>query len=325
MIRDPYRLVRTIGPAVLAITLVAGCSGPASDGGPEALAAASLGPDVIALPDGFRPEGVVAGRGTELFAGSLADGSIVRVDLRTGSVDVAVPPQADRIAVGLAFDVRSSLIWVAGGPSPSGHGYAYDASTGAPLTAFAFGGGFVNDVVVTRSAAWFTDSFAPMLYRVPLDASGRPLGGFEAVPLGGDFVSQPGFNANGIAATPDGSTLFVVHSELGAIYAVDPASGVADEIDLGGEAVPSGDGLLLDGRILYVVQNALNQIAAVRLSPDLTSGEVIARITSADFDVPTTVAGFGPSLYAVNARFGTPPTASTSYDVVRVDKVSSAR
>ena len=31
-----------------------------------------------------------------------------------------------------------------------------------------------------------------------------------------------------------------------------------------------------------------------------------------------TVAAFGPYLYAVNARFGTPPTPDTTYTVVRL-------
>lgn len=43
-------------------------------------------------------------------------------------------------------------------------------------------------------------------------------------------------------------------------------------------------------------------------------------VTDADFGVPTTTAKFGNDLYAVNARFGTPPTPDTEHDVVRVSK-----
>jgi hypothetical protein len=67
-----------------------------------------------------------------------------------------------------------------------------------------------------------------------------------------------------------------------------------------------------------VVQNRLNQIAVVTLAPDLSSGTVVDNITSPNFDVPTTVASFGNALYAVNARFSTPATPSTSYSIVRV-------
>ncbi|HKH41954.1 MAG TPA: hypothetical protein VKA41_08860 [Solirubrobacterales bacterium] len=37
-----------------------------------------------------------------------------------------------------------------------------------------------------------------------------------------------------------------------------------------------------------------------------------------DFDVPTTIARLGGSLWAVNARFDTPPTAETEYWLTRV-------
>jgi hypothetical protein len=67
-----------------------------------------------------------------------------------------------------------------------------------------------------------------------------------------------------------------------------------------------------------VVQNAFNQVAVIRLSPDYSSGEVTDLITSPLFRVPTTIAGFGSKLYVVNARFGTPPTPDTDYEVVLV-------
>jgi hypothetical protein len=101
---------------------------------------------------------------------------------------------------------------------------------------------------------------------------------------------------------------------------VDPTSGDATRIDLGGDAVPNGDGLLLTGRTLYVVQNFLNQIAVVQLDPGLASGEIQRVITDPRFDIPTTVADFGASLYVVNARFSTPPTPDTEYTVVKVSK-----
>ena len=43
-------------------------------------------------------------------------------------------------------------------------------------------------------------------------------------------------------------------------------------------------------------------------------------ITDADFQVPTTVAKFGKSLFLPNARFDTPPTPETEYAVVRIDR-----
>jgi sugar lactone lactonase YvrE len=180
---------------------------------------------------------------------------------------------------------------------------------------------FINDVVITRDAAYFTNSNKPELYRVPLANNGEPLLTSETIPLSGDYVFTPGaFNANGIAATPNGDTLIIVNSVDGLLYNVDPETGEATLINLGGDTVPNGDGILLQGKTLYVVQNRLNQIAVVELNPDFTAGEIVDTITSSAFRVPTTIARFGDSLYAVNARFGTPPTPDTEYEVVRVSR-----
>ena len=70
--------------------------------------------------------------------------------------------------------------------------------------------------------------------------------------------------------------LVVVQSATGKLFVVDAATGVTDEIDLGGRTLPNGDGLLLLGRTLYVVQNRLNAIAVVKLAADLSSGRVTA-------------------------------------------------
>ena len=109
---------------------------------------------------------------------------------------------------------------------------------------------FVNDVVVTKRAAWFTDSMRAFLYKVPIGPNGE-LGTPEAVPLTGDIVYQSGFNVNGIDATPNGKKLIIVQSNTGKLFKVN-RSGVARLINLGGATV-TGDGLLLHGKRLYAV------------------------------------------------------------------------
>ena len=89
-------------------------------------------------------------------------------------------------------------------------------------------------------------------------------------------------------------------------------------VDLGGASLTNGDGLLLRGNTLYVVRNRLNEIAVLRLDRSYRSATLTGTITDPNFAVPTTVAALGPFLYAVNARFGTPPTPDTTYTVVRV-------
>ena len=273
-------------------------------------------PDRIALPDGFQPEGIAIGPGHTFYVGSIPTGRVWRGDLRTGEGAVLVPDRG-RQATGVDVDHRRRL-FVAGGPT--GDGFVYNARTGADIASYNFAdsGTFVNDVIVTRRAAWFTDSSSPFLYRVAIAPNGR-LGSATAVPLTGDIVYEPGFNVNGIDATPNGRTLVIVQSNTGKLFTVN-RDGVTDEIDLGGATVTRGDGILLDGKRLYVVRNTLNLIAVIRLRPNLSSGRIVREITHPQFDVPTTIDEFGSHLYAVNARFSTPPEPDTEYWVTRVRK-----
>ena len=276
-------------------------------------------PEVIALPDGFAPEGIAVGKGTTFFVGSIPTGAVYRGDLRTGEGSILVPGAAGRQAIGMDVDVRGRL-FVAGGST--GRAFVYDGRTGVLLAEYSLTGGttFVNDVVVTRDGAYFTDSLQQQLYRVPIAPGGALGASAETIPLSGDIVYVGGFNVNGIEATPDGKTLVLVQSNLGKLFTTDPASGVASEIDLGGETVTAGDGILLDGKILYVVRNRQNRVAVVRLSRDLTRGVLVTHLTDLDFDVPTTIAEHGNRLYAVNARFDTPVTPTTPYWVTQLRK-----
>ena len=289
-----------------------------------AAAAKATFPEEIPLPTGFRPEGIAIGNGTTFYVGSIPTGAVYRGDLRTGEGAVLVPGAAGRAAIGVKFD--RGLLYVAGGGT--GKGFVYDAGTGALVQevqlATGVGATFVNDVVVTRDAAFFTDSQRPALYRLPLANDGRPGAAATVVPIaGGGFTQVPNQNnLNGIDATPDGKTLVVVQTVTGKLFRVDAATGVTTEIGLGGDTVVNGDGILLHGRTLYVVQNRSNQIAVVALAADLGSGSVTGAITDADFDIPTTIGRFGSHLYAVNAKFGTAqPTPDTApYEVVKVDR-----
>jgi sugar lactone lactonase YvrE len=279
-------------------------------------------PDIILLPDGFRPEGIVMGRGNTIFAGSLADGAIYQADVRTGEGGILVEGQEGLIAVGLSYDRRSNNLFVAGGVG--GDARVYDADTGELLMAYqltAPNTAFINDVIVTRQAAYFTDSFNPNFYRLPLAEKGRlpDPAAVEEIPLGDGFEFIPGgFNANGIEASANGRYLIIVNSSAGTLYRVDPITGEALPIDLDGGAVTSGDGLVRKGRTLYVVRNFLNQVAVVELGADYTSGEIVDTITSDAFRIPTTADIIGNFLYVVNARFDVPPTPDTEYEIVLV-------
>lgn len=282
---------------------------------PAAASAAPPFPDVIDLPTGFQPEGIASGRGHTFYAGSLATGAVVRGDLRTGSYTTIVD-SADGPAVGIAVDAWNR-VWVAGGPSAEIR--AYDGSTGSVLGVFTTGPGFINDLVVTRDAVYATNSAAPTLAMVPLGPGGSlPADGpAGSLPLVG-FPNNPGFNANGIEAWPDGR-LVVAHSSQQALFAVDPASGLATPVDLGGP-LPFVDGITRQGDRLFAVQNRLNQIAVIRMDPSLASGRVAEVISNPRFDVPTTVMLFGDATYVVNARFGIPSPQTAAFAVVRTPR-----
>ena len=257
-------------------------------------------------------EGIVSGRGTDFYVGSLVAGAIYKGNLRSGAGSVLVPQQAGRYAVGLAYDERTDYLYVAG---LTGQAYVYNATTGEDiatiqLAAVPFPNTFINDCIVTKDAVYFTDMFLDVYYRVALLNNGRlpdPVN-VEPITLSGDFAYTPGaFNGNGIVATPNGKNLIIGNSDAGLLYLVHPLTGVADEIDLGGVQLPGNDGLVLQGKILYVVQNFFNQISVVKLSSDYTTGEVVNVITHPAYDIPATAALFGSRLYAVNARFNDAP------------------
>ena len=135
---------------------------------------AAVFPDVIALPNGWLPEGIVTGRGPVIYSGSRANGAIYAADLRTGEGAILVPGQAGRVAVGLELrraHATTSLSRAAAPARPM-------SMTPIPArwcrsTRSRPHATFVNDVIVTRDAAYFTDSLRPVYYRVPLGPGGR--------------------------------------------------------------------------------------------------------------------------------------------------------
>ncbi len=282
-----------------------------------AVAIAGRGPDRIALPDGFRPEGIAAGEGRSVYVGSIPTGRVLEIDTKTGAQREAVPAREGHAAIGLKYDRRANRLFVSGGPT--GKAFVYDAGSGAELAAFQLTAPgqptFINDVVLTRNAAYFTDSLQPVIYAVK-----RDLAGVTPIALTG-FPMTAGNNLNGIEAAPNGRVLLAIQSSEGVLWRIDPATGSHTPVDLGGAELTNGDGLLLIGqRTLLVVQNRSNQIAVVRLDRDFRSGRVVRTITHPDFDVPTTVARKRGALYLPNARFTTPPMPDTEYWVTRVDR-----
>jgi sugar lactone lactonase YvrE len=305
---SPVARLSRVVLSLLVLSLVAAVALPA---------AASRTPQVIVLPGATSAEGIAAGRGATFYAGDLFAGDIFRGNIRRGTAELFIDAPAGRQAVGMAADLRHDLLFVAGGFT--GQGYVYDLGTGASVASYDLGDpetSIINDVTVTKAGAWFTDSFQAQLYFVPVSRAGVP-GPSRTLALSGPAADTSGeFNLNGIQATANGKTLIVAHSANGQLYTVDPWTGASATI--AGVSVPNVDGIVLEGRRLWAVQNT-NQVTRIRLRRHLTSGVVDKVITSDLFQTPATAALFGRRLAVVNAKFDTgfPPTAD-QYEIVLV-------
>ncbi|MEU0586067.1 superoxide dismutase [Streptomyces sp. NPDC006132] len=304
-----------LGGAVAALAVAAGTGTAQAAPSTAQAAPGTAWPTEFPLPDGWLPEGITIGSRPYAYMGSRADGAVYRTDLRTGKGRVLHEGAPGLASIGLKLD-DDGLLYVAGGAG--GTARIVDSRSGELLTTHRLtqnAAPFINDVVLHRDRAWFTDSRDAVLYRVPRGREGE----VRALPLTGEWVQAPaGTNsANGLVATPDGRGLVVVNA--GQLYHVSLRTGRATRIALkGGTDVTNGDGLVRLGRTLYVVQNRLNKITVWDLDQKATTATLRRTITDPRFDVPATAARFGHRLYLVNARFTSPQTPQTTFNAVAV-------
>jgi Cu-Zn family superoxide dismutase len=283
---------------------------------PAAGVAAASRPSSYILPgSAVFPEGVAYQPTTgNFFVSSTTDGSILRGNaMETAAAPFIAGGGVQFSAIGVKVDDAGRLI-VAGGVT--GEVRVYDAATGTPIRTFTTGpGGFLNDIAVAKNGDLFvTDSFRPVLWRIPAAeiGPGAPVAAEAWLDLTGEIPYVAGqFNVNGIVATENGKRLVVSQSFTSELFRIDVATKLVTEVDLGGEAV-AGDGLALVGRILYAGEPFLQQIAKVSLSGDLSTGTVLSRTTDPSFLTPTTLALAAGRLLVVNSQFerlfaGLPP------------------
>ena len=277
---------------------------------------------VIRLPGATGAEGIAAGEGSTFFAGDRLNGNIFRGDIDKGTARLFITAPEGRAALGMKVDRDNDLLFVAGGAT--GQAYVYDLETKETVKVYELapaGASFINDVTLTRDGAWFTNSRAGELYRIPISRDGKP-GDARTLELDAPAGTvDEGFNLNGIAAADDGDTLVVAHSGRGALYTVDPDDGSNRLIKVTESSgapvtVANADGIVIRDDTLWAVQNFLNQVSRIDLNGSLAKGEVEEVITSKDFDIPTTAALFGDTLALVNGKFTTP--AATSFEAVLV-------
>ena len=270
------------------------------------------------------PEGVAFERDTgRFFVSSTNDGSILRGHVSEPAASPFIPGTTGPFS-SIGLEISAARLYVAGGST--GTARIYHAASGALLGSFASGpSGFMNDVAVAKSGdAFVTDSFRPILWRIPAGSSGAP-GVLEpwltyaGTPI--QYTPVPDdFEVNGIVARPDGRYRVVVHSNTGKLFRIGIATRRVVEIDLGGASV-NGDGLQLVGRTLYAVADGA--IVEIRLSGDLTSGDVVSRTTDPSFFSPTTNAIARGRMLVVNSQFdrlfsGQPPVLPFTVSSIRI-------
>lgn len=257
-------------------------------------------PDEAVYPEGIAYDPVT----NAFFVSSAADGSILRGDVETGEVTtlVAGGEREPFATLGLKIDDQNRL-WVAGGTS--GQVFVYDVETTEQISAIETpgeGSPLLNDLAVASTGdVYVTDSYRPLLFKVAADA--------ETAEAWLDFTGtafeyqEEGPNANGIVVTPDDQYLLVVQMNTGQLFRIDTASKEVIEVDLGGETLEGGDGLVLDGQTLYAVIQTNNQVVSVELAEDFSGGTVLSRFEDESLAYPATAVQVDDRLLVVNAQF----------------------
>ncbi|MEJ2604677.1 MAG: hypothetical protein P8172_15580 [Gammaproteobacteria bacterium] len=283
---------------------------------------------------GAPPEGFTIGKGSTAYNGSI-DGSIYKVDLRSGEGGVLVPAEpnfdifTDCYKLGMRVDPRSNYLFVAG--CQGGDAYVFDADTGEEIRKYQLApplSTVINDLAITTDAVYFTDFTQPFLFRLPLSRNGRlpDDSAVMPIPLSGDFVADDPFccAGNGIVATPDGGTLIVGNSNNAQIYRVDPTTGQADRIEVNPPLVGFIDGIVLREHKLYILTpfgdgSGGDWVQVVQLDKDLLTGTRVQIITDPDLDGVASGAFFGGALYVNNARYNVFPQPDTEYWLTRLE------
>jgi Cu-Zn family superoxide dismutase len=261
------------------------------------------------------PEGVALdpAAGT-IYTASAVSGTLTRVNLKTRGAEIVAPAgvlvaggvtTTFPAVLGMKLD-GSKRLWIAGGRS--GKFFIVDAQSGKLIKEHAVpdpAKSLINDVALVGSAGYFTDTRSPTLWRI--EAKGAEIGPLEPWL---DFTGTPlqyydGANLNGITATPDGRSLIVVQMGKGLLFRIDLATKKVSPIDTAGADLTGADGLVLDGRTLYVVRQTAVEIATVELSEDLAKGTVVSRFKHPLLAWPATAVKDGERLLVVNTQFNT--------------------
>jgi len=289
-------------------------------------------PKLIDTPTGSAPEGFTIGEGHTGYNGSV-DGSIYKMDLRNGQGEILVPADSnseDCRKLGMRVDPRTNYLFVAG--CFYGNAYVFDADDGTLIMEYQLipeFSGVINDLTITEEAVFFTDSYNPFLYRLPLSEDGAlpdNADGVEAIPLPDEFILdlENDFccGGNGIVTPPGEKALIVGHSNLAQLYRVDLTTYEVDPIPVEPALFGFLDGIAMKGKTLYImtptVPTPVDGIQVVSMNTEMSSGILVNTITDPDLDDVASGAFFGNSLYVNNARYSQYPWIGTAFWVTKL-------
>jgi outer membrane protein assembly factor BamB len=295
--------------------------------------------------DALYPEGIAADNESgDFYVSSVADGSIYRGNVSSSNpAELFLPGGPNEKdgrdqATGLKLD--NGRLFVAG--DGTGKVFIYNASSGDLIRSFEAQGEdtprpiFLNDLAINPQThdAFITDSFVPILWRVPAEEVNNSSTPGKLEPWL-DLSRTPihfreGFNLNGIVATPGGRYLLTVQSNTGKLYRIDTQTEQVTPVDLEGAKLTQGDGMVLTGNTLYVIRNQgfkntiRGFVTKISLDGSFKSGEVKGNtsVPSPEAqDFPTTAALVGGRLLVVNSQFAEEGPADPDPNVVDLPEV----
>ena len=277
-------------------------------------------------PEITYPEGIAVDEKTKaVYVGSAATAAIARMNPDGTGASILVkegtlPAEPFPSVLGMKTDGAGRL-WVAGGRT--GIISVIDTASGKELKRFEVptkGKSLINDVAIVGGSAYVTDTLVPTLWRIPV--KGNDLGALEAwIEFAGSPLQyETGPNLNGIAATPDGRYLIVVQMNKGLLFRIGVNDKRITQIDTGGEALNTGDGLLLDGTTLYLVRQGEQEVVTLALSDDYSRATVRNRFRDPAIMWPATAAKAGDRLLVVSTQFNQRQSgkAQTPFTVVGI-------
>ncbi|MET9265447.1 hypothetical protein [Amycolatopsis sp. NPDC004079] len=284
---------------------------------PSTAATREGGPATITINGANAYPESVATDNRYVYTGSIADGTVYRGRLGSKTLDPFLPGGRDGRTEVAGIKISGNRLVVAG--AFTGRLFTY-TSTGKLVASYGVPDSdektLVNDeAIASNGDVYVTDSFRPVLYRIPAAEVHGPVTGahrtLQAAYRLPDYAAGQS-NGNGIVATPDGKSLIIGYWYSGALYRLTLATGEIRKITA--PPLPSADGMVLRGNTLDIARSVNNEITTVRLSRDYTQATVVGERTYPGADTTTGVAVSGDRLLVSNSQMngylrGDPPAS----------------